>query len=86
MKGGTKVRHPQRGLAENGDCTAASVAAGAVIGQEALECTATWINGLQFGTGFWFSFPRGGGFQVEVDGDARVTFALQMPEGDLPPH
>ena len=63
VKGGAKVRRvagrsksaaPQRGLAENGGCTAASVAAGADIGQEALECTATWINGLQFGAVFWF--------------------------------
>lgn len=62
VKGGAKVRRvagrsksaaPQRGLAENGGCTAASVAAGAVIGQEALECTATWTSGLRFGDGFW---------------------------------
>jgi primase-polymerase (primpol)-like protein len=62
VKGGAKLRRvagrsnsaaPSARLSENVCRTAASVAAGMDIGQEAPRCTATWINGLTFVAGFW---------------------------------
>ena len=46
--GRSKSAALQQDLAENGGCTVASVATGAGIRQEVLECAAKWINGLIF--------------------------------------